>query len=137
MAVKVDIRGFEEARRILEKISEKLSDLVEVLTKEVHDRAVEYAPVRTGFLRQNITYSVEGLTGRVVSEAPYSAFVEFGTRPHFIYPRRAKALRFEVGDRVIFARYVRHPSTSGQFYMRRALEDCLRRLGEIVSRLFG
>ena len=38
------------------------------------------APVRTGFLRDHITFTQENaLQFMIVSEAPYSVFVEFGT----------------------------------------------------------
>lgn len=46
---------------------------------------------------------------RVFFEAP--GWLLFGSRPHIIRPRRARALRFEIGGEVIFARYVRHPGT--------------------------
>lgn len=35
-----------------------------------------------------------------------------GTRPHMIFPRRARALRFAVGGQTVFARYVHHPGTA-------------------------
>jgi len=134
----IEVRGLKELRKTLERIPDHLRNILDDLTKETYEKAVQYAPVRTGFLRRNIIWRVEGLTGRVVSQAPYSAFVEFGTRPHMIFPRRARALRFEVGGQVVFARYVRHPGTRGQFFMRRALYDALNRLSEFVrARLHG
>jgi len=137
MAV-IEVKGLKELRKILERIPDHLRNILDDLTKETYEKAVQYAPVRTGFLRRNIIWRVEGLTGYVISQAPYSAFVEFGTRPHMIFPRRARALRFEVGGQVIFARYVRHPGTRGQFFMRRALYDALNRLSEFVrARLHG
>ena len=134
----IEVRGLKELRKTLERIPDHLRNILDDLTKETYEKAIQYAPVRTGFLRRNIIWRVEGLTGRVVSQAPYSAFVEFGTRPHMIFPRRARALRFEVGGQVVFARYVRHPGTRGQFFMRRALHDALNRLSEFVrARLHG
>lgn len=135
--MEVEIRGLEELRKILSRISETFKkDLIEESINVIWEKAREYAPVRTGFLSEHIVKEVEVGRGRVISQAPYSAYVEFGTRPHIIRPRRARALRFEIGGEVIFARYVRHPGTRGQFYMRRALEEGLKKLGEIVSRIF-
>jgi HK97 gp10 family phage protein len=137
MAV-IEVKGLKELKRTLERIPEQVRSVLEDLTRETYEKAVQYAPERTGFLRRNIRMSVEGLTGRVISQAPYSAYVEFGTRPHMIFPRRARALRFEVGGRTVFARYVHHPGTRGQFFMRRALQDALNRLSDFFrARLHG
>jgi hypothetical protein len=134
----IEVKGLKELKRTLERIPEQIKNVLEDLTRETYERAVEYAPERTGFLRRNVRMSVEGLTGRVISQAPYSAYVEFGTRPHMIFPRRARALWFEVGGRTVFARYVHHPGTKGQFFMRRALQDALNRLSDFFrARLHG
>jgi hypothetical protein len=47
------------------------------------------------------------------------------TPPHDIRPRRRTVLRFMVGGRVVFARRVSHPGTSGSHFLTRAL-DVLR-----------
>jgi hypothetical protein len=134
----IEVKGLKELKNTLERILDHLRSVLEDLTRETYEKAVQYAPERTGFLRRNIKWSVEGLTGRVISQAPYSAYVEFGTRPHMIFPRRARALRFEVGGRTIFARYVHHPGMRGQFYMRRALQDALAKLSDFLrARLHG
>lgn len=134
--MEVEVRGLNSLKNILRRLNDASRRLILAVTKSVHEEAVALAPVRTGFLRDRISMEVERDVGRVVSEAPYSAYVEYGTRPHFIYPRNARALRFEVGGRTIFAGYARHPGARGRFFMRRALENGLRRLGQIVSRVF-
>lgn len=45
----------------------------------------------------------------------------FGTPPRIIRPRRRKALRFITGGRVVFATRVRHPGTTANPYLQRAL----------------
>lgn len=45
--------------------------------------------------------------------AEHSSFPDTGTRPHVIRPRRKKVLRFVVDGRVVFARRVNHPGTTG------------------------
>lgn len=45
--------------------------------------------------------------------------LNYGTRPHAINPVRAKALRFEIGGKVIFARYVFHPGTRAYGFLQR------------------
>lgn len=44
-----------------------------------------------------------------------------GSGPHVIRPRRAKALRFVINGRVIFAAKVNHPGSPGTRFLTRAL----------------
>lgn len=53
----------------------------------------------------------------------YGFYVRSGTRPHVIRPVRAKALRFFVGGRPVFARRVNHPGTKPNPYHVRAYEQ--------------
>lgn len=45
-----------------------------------------------------------------------------GSGPHVIRPRRAKALRFVIGGKTIYAQKVRHPGSRGTFFLRRGLD---------------
>lgn len=48
--------------------------------KVLRDEAKRRAPVRTGYLRANITTKKAGKNGAdVISAAPYAAYVEYGT----------------------------------------------------------
>jgi hypothetical protein len=49
--------------------------------------------------------------------------VNDGTRPHVIKPVTAKALRFKVGGRTVFARLVHHPGTRARPFLDRALQE--------------
>lgn len=64
-----------------------------------------------------------GLQGVIVCDHPAVRYVLDGTRPHIIRPRRAKALRFEVGGRVVYAAYARHPGTRANNFLARALRE--------------
>jgi hypothetical protein len=72
-------------------------------------------PVKTGKLQHSINWRISGefplLTGEVFSAVPYARPVEKGTRPHVIKARRGQFLRFQIGERTIFARQVQHPGT--------------------------
>lgn len=91
-----------------------------------------------------------GAWGYLVNYTPYGAYVEYGTKAHRIYPKaghrmigpvregqtrratgkgphehivgRGIALRFKVGDRIVFARYVDHPGTAPLPFMHPAAE---------------
>jgi hypothetical protein len=55
--------------------------------------------------------------------APQALFLEEGTRPHVIRPKKAKALRWMGPNGPIFARSVRHPGTKAQPHLEPAIRD--------------
>lgn len=87
--------------------------------------------VRTGRLRNSIGDQTRVSGTQVVTEvyatARYAGYVHDGTRPHEIVPRRAKALRFEIGGRVIFAKRVMHPGYIGNPYLASAVHGEMAR----------
>jgi hypothetical protein len=86
------------------------------------------APVRSGALKASIhadpvrRVGPWALSSGVSADAPYAAPVHEGARPHVIRPRNARALRFEIGDRVVFARRVNHPGQRAQPFLRDAVD---------------
>ena len=73
-----------------------------------------------------------GTIGSVVEDTPRGAsahvgtsdrvavMLNDGTRAHRIVATNAKALRFEIGGRVVFAKSVNHPGTSPTYWLDRA-----------------
>jgi hypothetical protein len=55
--------------------------------------------------------------------APQASFLEYGTRPHVIRPRRAKALRWVGESGPIFATKVNHPGTRPEPWLEPAITD--------------
>lgn len=94
------------------------------------------APVDTGNLRDSIGVRSQGnsiVIGPDLGKAPYAGYVEFGTGPHEIRPRNAKALRFTVGGQVVFARVVHHPGTRPAYYVAGAFQQWLAQLGPMAA----
>lgn len=61
---------------------------------------------------------------KVISTNPHTLFVNDGTRPHIIRPRRRGGyLRFVQNGAVRYARIVHHPGFRGTHFMERALRD--------------
>jgi hypothetical protein len=92
--------------------------------------------------------TIRGLRSRIVGEgvefydrAPGGFFVEHGTRPHTIRPKRAKALRWVGPSGPIFAKKVEHPGTRAQPWLAPAIEDSADTLigvyGDSVEREFS
>ncbi len=96
--------------------------------QDVVNRAQILCPVDTGRLRASIRIeSRRTLALRSIftigSDVYYAPFVNDGTRPHEIRPRRAQALRFVIGGRVVFAKVVHHPGTRPNPFLDRALRE--------------
>jgi hypothetical protein len=94
--------------------------------------------VDTGRLRASIRVerrSTFGLRQRwtVGSDVEYAPMVNDGTRPHIIRPRRAKALKFTVGGRTVYAALVHHPGTRARPFLDRALADVARSRGYSIT----
>ena len=85
------------------------------------------APRRTGYLASKISADPVrrvgpwSLASGITSAAEYSAPVHEGARPHVIRPRHARALRFEINGRVVFARRVNHPGNRPNAYLTNAV----------------
>lgn len=101
--------------------------------------AERLAPEHTGALKAGIhggTTDVEGTgaEGHVTSDAPYSSFVEEGTRPHDITAKRAPMLAWEnpQGD-WHHAKTVHHPGTRPHPFMGPALQKAER----VIEREIG
>lgn len=84
---------------------------------------------RTGNLQQSILWQSSGLSGKVYANKKYAPFVELGTRPRIIRPRRAKALAFTVEGKLLFASEVKHPGSRPYPFM---FADLQRRKREIA-----
>jgi len=77
-------------------------------------RAAELAPDRRGRLRKSIRSEVKRDGNLIVAaygtDLDYAKFVEFGTRPHIIRPKRASVLVFtDPFGITVHARQARHP----------------------------
>src|SRR3972149_11737081 len=80
--------------------------------ERVENRARQLAPgSMSRQIRSQITRERNEITGYVISDHPATIYVVSGTRPHVIRPVRARALRFTVGGRVVYAKIVHHPGT--------------------------
>ena len=96
-------------------------------TRRVLNRAIALTPVDTGTLRAHnqMRVRVQGTMaiGEVFNDTEYALAVHDGTRAHTVRPVRAKALRFTVGGRVVFAMWARIPARRGRPWLYRALVE--------------
>jgi hypothetical protein len=103
---------------------------LEATARQVVNRAKVLAPVDTGRLRASIRIeSRRSLSLRTIytvgSDVSYAKMVHDGTRPHRI-PRSGLAdpvLRFRMGGRIVYARYVNHPGTRARPFLDKAVRE--------------
>lgn len=102
------------------------------LGRRIVANAQQRCPVKTGTLRRSIgmDFGVAGtqMTLGIFAKARHASFVEQGTRPHAIMPKRARVLRFQAGGRTVFAARVNHSGTRPRPFLRPAIEEEIRRL---------
>jgi len=100
--------------------------------------AQERVPVDTGHLKNTIgvDFDADLLGFEAGPTASYGAHVEYGTKPHVIRPRNARALHWVTpeGDEVFVTR-VHHPGTAPQPYMRPAFEQAVEPLPKLLDQV--
>lgn len=110
------------------------------------------APKKTSNLSRSIIIgTVTDRYAETKAMANYAAYVELGTKAHWITPKRAKSLRFAVGGSsgtrlsgsprsgaprasggkagIVFTKRVRHPGTKPQPYMLPGAKKAVDKLG--------
>lgn len=103
---------------------------LDATSRQVVNRAKILAPVDTGRLRASIRVESRRLfTLRSVytigSDVFYAPYVNDGTRPHVIRPKSpGGTLRFRMGGRIVYAKYVNHPGTRPRPF----LDDAIRQI---------
>lgn len=99
------------------------NDLVNELTKA--------APFKTGMLANSIQLEDAKDDGEIViGMVNYGKYVEFGTPPHKITAKEAKALHWKDADGDHFAKSVMHPGTRPNPFIRHTLHT---KLGKILN----
>lgn len=129
-SVIVNIEGLDRLKRALVAApAATLNEVGKAIHKSaltIQSNAMKEAPVNKSFgggnLRQNIRITSMSKTRAVISsKAPYSIFVEEGTRPHTIVPKVKKGLANRRTGQ-FFGKLVHHPGTRANPYMKRAVE---------------
>jgi hypothetical protein len=133
---KVTIQGlpelvsrFQQAPSIVAPILQRaLSASGAILAKHTIKGVV---PWRTGFLTQSFRAEMSGLVLRWFPTASYAPFVEFGTKPHQIFPKDKKALYWPGAAHPV--RMVNHPGTKPNDFMGRIVQESQ----EEINQQFG
>lgn len=101
------------ARRDTQKVADQIIATAQRLAP------VDTGRYRAGFAKRQVT-TLRGVGWQVYNPVEYAPYIEEGTKPHIIRPRKAKALRFKIGGRIVFAQIVHHPGTKAQHILSKA-----------------
>ena len=153
--LKVEVEGFEQ---ISSRLGRSRTLVLGALNRTLRRAGAHFVPalksrtpVRTGKLRASTRFQLKGTDesmrvevrqgARSAAGVMYRPFVTGGTRPHEIRPVNAKALRFNIGGRTVFAKRVNHPGTKPNPYhedtLREELPEITRIAREEAERLAG
>lgn len=116
---------------------EMQDNLTKQLAEETRDVMKSQAPRgKTGWLRGSITYQQTGRGSWVVYPlAPQAMWVNYGTRPHPIYPRRAGGrlvFYWEKLGRRVSLPMVNHPGQKQNPFVARTYQIMYRRCEQLV-----
>ena len=146
MSIQVRIVGADALKGQLLELPQKLeASVLRQMAQIAYDRAQQGAGrhFKTGALFRSL-YNRSIPRGREVGHDPiatrikgtdlsYDRLVIFGTKPHRIYPKSKKALRWSGGGAFAFAKWVNHPGYRGDNYMQVAADDAIRQFSAIVT----
>lgn len=94
---------------------------------ETANEAKTIAPYKTGNLKKDIqiiSVNDKSVTIGNTKLAPYAKFVYFGTKPHMIKVKKARALANKNGK--VFGKKVNHPGTKANSYLKNALDSYIK-----------
>ena len=138
--MKVTVSGIEKIIPDLVKLTPAIEKTVILRMSQVAYDSMQQGAGRhtkTGALFQSVYNRMLGDHAREVGHdlqrAPYAPHVIFGTRPHKIYPKNKKALRWAKGGSFKFAKWVNHPGYVGDDYFNRSADEAIRQFRAIVD----
>lgn len=120
--------GSDSARAFLDRS-------LDLVAQELQANMVKEAPIDTGRLRGSIQFpeKVSSLKYQISINARYWEWLQFGTGPYVIKPKTKKVLRFEVGGRTVFAKFVNHPGIKPNPFIDRAIDKTSNKVEDIVG----
>lgn len=139
MTISIRLQGLSEAVGTIRRLPEALERTTLLRMSQVAYDEAERGAARhnkTGALFQSL-YNRPIPRGREVGHdpqrAPHAVFVQLGTRPHEIRPKKRKSLRWVAGSRFVFAGRVQHPGYRGDAYLINAATLAVREFRAILD----
>lgn len=150
----ISITGIQETFNVLNDVITKYpyQTIVEI-TDDIYDNATKNVSkhFKSGRLENNLDKRVNraelegevfiGDQGMLVDwkgkSVNYALFVHFGSKPHVIYPKKKKALRWAGLGAFVFAKKVNHTGYKGDPFMTNASQETFKNLEQIFTRVYN
>jgi hypothetical protein len=138
-----DTSDLDRFIRDLDEAPDKAEKLTGVVVRKMGFDTVTGAQKRvrvdTGNLKNSIgvDFDPDNLGFEAGPTASYGSHLEYGTSPHEIRPRDARALHWidGQGGGDVFARRVQHPGTAPYPYMRPAFDEAVAPLDKVMGQV--
>jgi HK97 gp10 family phage protein len=136
----IKVKGLDEVVKNFDKVNSDFKTELGQVTKKagimVQALMKKEAPVAKSQLRRTIEYKYKPISVSIYPTVNYAKFVEYGTKPHVILPKRAKALRFKTkGGKWVITRKVQHPGTKANAFVKRAYEKSIKPVTDLFQDL--
>jgi len=116
-----------DANKIKSLLERKVQKKLDFLANKALNHAKNSQAYKGNVLRKNIKIrKPNNFTRTVYVNVPWGRFVEYGNNSagEYIYPKRAKALKFVIGGKTIFTKKAK--TYSGRFFMKAAKEYAIK-----------
>ncbi|SDC46436.1 hypothetical protein [Geotoga petraea] len=127
-----------EKRRIM---FGQATSLLKNYLQRLYDQELETSKIKNKLFTEQSSDN-----GKLYTDQIHATFLEYGTKPHDIFPKRKQALSWYVGPKPkpqgymgdsgkwAVAKHVRHPGTKARHFFKRTLEDNENKILEIFKR---
>ena len=145
--MQIKLTGIDDTFAALKGLDDVRSKIGAV-TQDVYENVRFYAKPHhaSGTLESNIRHKITPNAGVVFIDdknmlvdwkgrrVNYAWFVIEGTKPHYIRPKRRRALRFYGNlEAFVYAKSVKHPGYEGDDFLKKALTRTMSRLDRLLK----
>ncbi len=114
-------------KQLPESVRKAMTEWADEAQPLVRDALKEQTPVRSGRMkgseRSMRTFHGDSLRIEFTANTPYARYPIWGTRPHIIKPKAARALHWVDGGGSHFARIVHHPGNRANDFPKRVMAE--------------
>ncbi len=137
MNIEIKINPVQVENQLKYRLDKIMTIACENIISETQHNLIYQNHVDTGYLLDSFEYrKYSDNSWKIWSNAPYSSYIEFGTRPHDIFAVRANALRWtDSSNNVHFAKKVHHPGTKPSPFFEPSLLNVMSNLPELFKRI--
>lgn len=122
-----------DLEKLIPKVKRALQEAHNLTALEVWGNLMEFSPQDHGRLAGSWKLTKKGALESVIgTSVKYAKVQNDGSDPYMIYPRKRKALRFQVDGQTVFAKSVLHPGIQGTHYIEGSIAAAESRVPDFI-----